>query len=70
MMESPRVTVLMPLKHYHPLFLSRALDSILQQSSVLWRLLIIVDRPHRSRFRKVLQGRLSDDRVAMISNEG
>jgi len=68
--ETPRVTALMPLKHYHPHFLARALGSIRAQTDPRWRLVIIVERADYARMHDLLAGELQDPRVALIVNEG
>ncbi len=69
-MNEHRVTVLMPLKNYHPVFLRKALGSVMNQSCPDWDLLIIVEKRDSDHFRKLLHQGLADSRVAMIVNEG
>jgi glycosyltransferase involved in cell wall biosynthesis len=64
------ITVLMPLRYYHPEYLNKALDSILHQSCPAWRLLVIVDRIHKDHFGRLLSQHLTDDRVRMIISTG
>lgn len=68
-MSEARVTALLPVKRYDPVFLERAVGSILDQTSPAWRLLIIVDGAGRG-LRRVLAPALSDARVAVVRNEG
>src|SRR5713226_5449640 len=69
-MNEHRVTALMPLKNYHPVFLRKALGSVMNQSCPDWDLLIIVEKRDSDHFRKLLHQGLADSRVAMIVNEG
>ena len=69
-MNEQRVTALMPLKNYHPVFLKRALESVINQSCRHWDLLIIVERSDYDQFRTLLETELADSRIAMILNEG
>jgi glycosyltransferase involved in cell wall biosynthesis len=65
-----RVTVLLPLKHYHPAFLDQALNSIRDQDHPAWRLLIVVEAGDREALRPVLAAVLGDPRASMIVNVG
>ena len=65
-----RITALVPLKNYHPVFLKKALGSVIHQSCSDWSLLIVVEKQDRVHFRKLLQTELADSRTAMIANEG
>jgi len=60
----------MPLKNYHPVFLRKALASVINQSCPYWRLLIIVERRDFGHFRSLLEIELADSRIDIISNEG
>jgi glycosyltransferase involved in cell wall biosynthesis len=64
------ITILMPLKHYHPRYLQKALHSVFRQSDPDWRLSIIVDRRDRTHFQNLLSQDLLDDRVRLNLNEG
>jgi len=72
MMEAvrPRVTVLMPIKAYHPPYVDQALASVAAQTSPDWRLLIVVEAVDVDPFRQLLAGRLSDPRIGLVTNEG
>ena len=50
MQRLPLVTILLPLKAYHPGFLATALESVIQQTSSHWRALVIVDHAERASF--------------------
>jgi glycosyltransferase involved in cell wall biosynthesis len=65
----PRLTVLMPVKAYHPVYLERALDSILTQTSPRWRLLIVDDGADTA-LPAHLAPALADTRVRLIRSEG
>ena len=41
--DAALITVLMPVKHYHPRLLRESLESVFTQTSDRWRLIIIVD---------------------------
>ena len=69
-LESPCITVLMPLKNYHLQFLKRSIASVQGQSSPLWRLLIIVEKQDLDSFGKILREELLDSRITIIQNEG
>ena len=64
------VTVLLPLKHYHPRYLQEAVGSILAQTCPDWRLLVIVEPEDEGRFRPLLSGALVDPRVRLVLNRG
>jgi glycosyltransferase involved in cell wall biosynthesis len=73
--DRPSLTVVMPLKHYHPDFLQQALDSLLAQDRPTWRLLIVddtprVEKPDREPLQRVLRDMLTDPRVRLIVNQG
>jgi len=65
-----RITVLMPLKNYHPLFLEKSIESLFQQTSPEWNLLIIVERCDPSKFANLLKEKLKDPRIEIIVNKG
>src|SRR5437867_3595431 len=69
-MSQDGVTVLMPLKNYHPVFLRKALESVMNQSCPYWRLLIIVEKGDFEHFRRLLAIELADSRIEIIPNEG
>jgi len=69
-MLATRITVLMPLKHYHPVFLRKAARSIIIQTCPHWRLLIIVEKPDKRKFQTLLEDELRDDRFGIIVNRG
>jgi glycosyltransferase involved in cell wall biosynthesis len=69
-MNREGVTILMPLKNYHPVFLRKALESVLNQSCPYWRLLTIVEKRDLEHFRKLLEVESADPRIEIITNEG
>ena len=69
-MNRAGLTILMPLKNYHPVFLRKALESVINQSCPYWRLLIIVEMRDFGHFRNLLEIELADSRIDIISNEG
>ena len=64
------ITVLLPLRAYAPRFLRSALDSILEQTSPGWLLIVIVDEENRPHFEALLAPELSDPRVRLVVNQG
>jgi glycosyltransferase involved in cell wall biosynthesis len=63
------ITILVPLKNYHPRYLEEALQSVFLQTSAEWRLCVIVEREDLARLQAVV-GRLQDHRVSVIVNQG
>jgi glycosyltransferase involved in cell wall biosynthesis len=73
--ESPRmdkclVTVLMPLKNFHPHLLKKAVESVINQSCRYWRIIIIVEKQGFDNFKRPLEKELNDPRIRVIVNEG
>jgi glycosyltransferase involved in cell wall biosynthesis len=68
--SNTEITILMPLRAYHPVFLNEALDSVAQQTSPHWELKIIVEKSDIGKFRKVLERVLQDPRVELVINTG
>jgi len=64
-----RVTALIPVRAYHPVYLARALQSVVGQTSAAWRLLVIDDGAEGDAFHRVLAPVLSDERVALVRGE-
>lgn len=64
------VTVLLPLKHYHPTYLREAVGSIFTQTCPDWRLVIVVEPEDEVRFGSLLSDALGDTRVRLIPSEG
>jgi glycosyltransferase involved in cell wall biosynthesis len=68
MADAPLVTALLPLKAYDPVFLRRALDSVLRQTSPSWRLIVVVEEDDLEHFRTLLADDLQDPRVLLVTN--
>ena len=64
------ITVLVPLRDYHPDYLRDAVDSVLGQTSPDWRLLGILDGADRYGVEAALGPRLDDARIDLIPTEG
>lgn len=62
------MTVLVPVRDYHPAYLERALGSILGQTSPRWQLLVIDDGANAG-LSEILGGALGDDRVRVVPSE-
>ncbi|MGH7835587.1 MAG: glycosyltransferase, partial [Candidatus Binatia bacterium] len=69
-MNGPGLTVIMPLKNYHDGFLRKALESVLAQTSPLWRLLIVVEPADLGAFKTLLRDETQDSRIEIIVNQG
>ena len=65
-----RITILMPLKNYHPVFLDKSIKSVFNQTSSAWNLLIIVQKKDLKKFQEILKHRLPDSRVKIILKKG
>jgi len=68
--ELPLITTIMPLKYYKEDFLRDSLQSMFNQSSSHWRLLIVVEKADYDHFSELLKRELEDERVEMIIMEG
>jgi glycosyltransferase involved in cell wall biosynthesis len=64
------LTVIMPLKYYHPEFLRKAVGSIIQQQSPDWNLVIVVEKTDFAKFTKLFEKELHDPRIDIIFNQG
>ena len=69
-MQQPGLTIILPLKNYHHEFLRQALESAIQQSCALWRLLIVVEPSDLKNFQSLLQAELQDSRIQLLVNRG
>jgi GT2 family glycosyltransferase len=69
-MSRSLITAIMPLKYYHPEFLRKSVQSITQQSSPYWNLLIVVEATDLTKFRCLFEKELSDPRIDLIVNQG
>jgi glycosyltransferase involved in cell wall biosynthesis len=68
-LTEPRITVLLPLRHYHPGFLAQALESAFTQTLPHWRLLVVYDGDE-AELQKTLGAALTDKRVRLVRNDG
>jgi glycosyltransferase involved in cell wall biosynthesis len=64
------VTVLLPVRHCQPAFLRQALESVANQTSDDWRLLIITDPDRVDAITELAAPDLADKRVELVLNEG
>ena len=64
------LTALMPVKHYHPEYLRKALDSMAAQTSPDWRVLVLVEADRDPDLDRHLEPYLGDPRVDVVVNEG
>lgn len=69
-MSTPLVTVIMPLKYYHPEFLKKSVQSITRQSSRDWNLAVVVEPSDFAKFRTLFEKEFPDPRVQVIANRG
>ena len=65
------ITVLLPVKEYHPRFLQEAIESVLAQTSPEWQLLVLLD-PAAAELadQSILTEPLKDFRVGVTLSEG
>jgi glycosyltransferase involved in cell wall biosynthesis len=61
------VTIILPVKHYVPSHLKAAVQSVLDQSSGDWRLLMMADRSVAAGLEAFLQGELTDSRFRLVA---
>jgi glycosyltransferase involved in cell wall biosynthesis len=66
MFDTP-ITIILPVKHYVPKYLKAATQSVLDQSSGDWRLILVADRSVVPELESFLQGALSDSRFQLIA---
>jgi glycosyltransferase involved in cell wall biosynthesis len=65
-----RLTVLLPVKHYHPDYLQQSVASIIEQSAGDWQLLVITEPHDADHFGALLHWALADVRVRLVANAG
>jgi glycosyltransferase involved in cell wall biosynthesis len=70
LMPRDRITVFMPVTHYHRPYLEQAIDCVFRQTRTDWRLLIVVDEDQQPHFRSLLREAMTDQRVRLIPNQG
>jgi glycosyltransferase involved in cell wall biosynthesis len=66
----PRVTAIVPLKHYELNFLRAAFRSLATQSCPAWRAVVVVEPADVDAFARLLASELDDPRIVMVANEG
>lgn len=64
-----RLTVFMPVKHFHPQYLRQAVASVFAQTRPDWRLLIVADPAEGRMFASLLAGELEDPRVSIVDRD-
>ncbi len=69
-MIDDRVTVFIPVSHFHEEYLRQAADSVFAQTREDWALLLVVHPDQKARVSEVLASRLTDARVRMIPTQG
>jgi hypothetical protein len=69
-MTPDRITVFIPIKHYHARFLREAVASVLQQTSAAWTLLLLVHEERFPEFQSLLAEPLADPRVRLVARQG
>ena len=69
-MNDDRLTIFIPVRHFHPRHLASAFASVFAQTRDDWKLLIVEDSPEHGDFRSVLGNRLSDPRVRIVRRTG
>jgi len=65
-----KITILMPLRSYHPDYLEQSLASVMRQTSPRWELMVIVEPRDLRKFKKILADALADSRVRLVVNRG
>src|SRR5262245_63955951 len=69
-MSRPLITVIMPLKYYHPEFLKMSVQSITRQSCPDWKLTVVVEPTDLPKFRELFEKEFADSRIHVIANQG
>jgi glycosyltransferase involved in cell wall biosynthesis len=64
------VTALLPVRGFHPPYLTAAVGSILRQTSPAWRLIVVGEEENEATLGGLLEHELEDSRVELIVNEG
>lgn len=67
-MTEPLISVMMPLKYYHPELLRKAVASIVRQTCPSWSFLIVVEQTDVEKFQHLLKEPLEDPRIELITN--
>jgi len=66
MVDTP-IAIILPVKHYVPRYLKAAVQSVLDQSSDDWRLVLMADRSVAAELETFLQRELSDSRFQLVN---
>jgi len=66
-MVDTAITIILPVKHYVPSYLKAAIQSVLDQSSGDWNLLLLADKSVTAELRSFLKSELSDSRFQLIA---
>ena len=69
-MSDDRITIFIPVRHFHPAYLRQAVASVFAQTRTDWKLLIVGDRNEGGHFRQLLSAELEDPRVRVIDRDG
>src|SRR5215475_13786765 len=69
-MSRPLITVIMPLKYYHPEFLKKSVQSITRQSCPDWKLTVVVEPTDLAKFRELFERDFAVPRIHVIANQG
>lgn len=64
------ITALMPVKDHHPRLLREAIQSVIDQTSPSWRLVVIAEPDGAEGIEDLLARELSDERIELIVNGG
>src|SRR5262249_27800842 len=66
MVDTP-ITIILPVKHHVPRYLKAAVQSVLDQSSGGWRLVLVADRRVAAELESFLRAELPDSRFQLIA---
>jgi len=66
--QPDRITIFIPVTHYHRAFLEQAIASVFRQTRSDWNLLIVINPDQDGHFKEVLAGPLNDPRVRLVHN--
>lgn len=68
--HQPLITILLPVTHFHPVFLRKAILSVMGQTSPVWELFIITNPENQVEIIEQVSSWLPDPRVQLILNQG
>src|SRR5262245_7289978 len=60
----------MPLRYYHPDFLKKSVQSVIQQTCPDWKLLVVVEENDVANLTRLFEYQVRDPRVDIIVNQG